>query len=317
MPWLCRARYLDSGSEPQTAKSVAMEAVREPVVLPRWSGTGRWAICLALALGIHAAAAAALLTRWGATPDEVANAPVIMIELATLPVSPVTEPSEMPPGPRQPQAVAEPDTPKVPEKAAEAPPNNSKSPNNSKTPTTPMTAAAVERVAELPPQPQAEPQPADIPPPKPVEKPVDKAVEKKVEKPVEKRLHRRHASLASAPSAAERRAERAAAPTPGAAAYDPDAVPNWKSQLVARLERYKRYPSQAQSRGEQGVTQLAFSVDRDGGVHHARVLRSSGSSLLDEATLALLERAAPLPPPPAELRGTQIAIVVPIRYSIH
>jgi len=51
-------------------------------------------------------------------------------------------------------------------------------------------------------------------------------------------------------------------------------------------------------------------------VHNARIVRSSGSSLLDEATLQLVERAAPLPPPPAEIAGAQIAIAVPIRYSI-
>ena len=47
------------------------------------------------------------------------------------------------------------------------------------------------------------------------------------------------------------------------------------------------------------MAQLAFSVDRSGGVHHARIVRSSGSSLLDESDARLVERAAPLPPPPA------------------
>src|SRR5262249_12645658 len=89
----------------------------------------------------------------------------------------------------------------------------------------------------------------------------------------------------------------------------------WKSQLVARLERYKRYPSEAQSRGEHGVAQLAFSVDRSGGVHNARIVRSSGSSILDRETLTLADRAQPLPPPPPEITGSQIPIVVPIRYN--
>ena len=123
------------------------------------------------------------------------------------------------------------------------------------------------------PTPQAEPLLTVTPPPKPVEKPKEK-------KPKQK-----HASLTSAPSTAEHKAERAAAPTPGAASRNSDALPNWKSQLVARLERYKRYPSEAQARGEHGVAQLAFSVDRSGGVHHARIVRSSGSSLLDRETL--------------------------------
>ena len=132
----------------------------------------------------------------------------------------------------------------------------------------------------------------------------------------EKKPRQVHASLASAPSSAEQRAERAAAPAPGASARDANALPNWRSLLVATLERNKRYPAQAQERGEHGTAELAFSVDRHGGVHRARILRSSGSSLLDSETLAMLERAAPLPPPPVELGGGEISIVVPIRYNI-
>jgi protein TonB len=238
-------------------------------------GTLRWGACFALALGVHAAGAAALLARWSEDSDSVANAPLIMIELSALPVAPDIKPTEVPPGPQQSEAQPELEP-----------------------------AKPVEKTIELPPEPRAEPQLAVTPP------------LKQVEKPAEKKIRQKHASVASAPSTAENKAERAAAAMPGAASHNPDALPNWKSQLVARLERYKQYPSQAQSRGEQGVAQLAFSVDRSGGVHHARIVRSSGSSLLDEATLALVERAAPLPLPPPEISGAQIAIVVPIRYNM-
>jgi protein TonB len=142
-----------------------------------------------------------------------------------------------------------------------------------------------------------------LPPPKPVEKP------KEAKKKVKKRR------IASAPSTADIKADRAAAPLPGASSRDSNALPNWTSQLVAKLERYKRYPSEAQSRGDRGVVRLAFSVDRGGGVHHARVIGSSGSSILDRETLSLIERASPLPPPPPEVGGSQIAVVVPVRYN--
>ena len=52
-----------------------------------------------------------------------------------------------------------------------------------------------------------------------------------------------------------------------------------------------------------------------GGVHHAHVLRSSGSSLLDRDALAWLARAQPLPPPPPEIAGALIPIAVPLRYK--
>ena len=153
---------------------------------------------------------------------------------------------------------------------------------------------------ELPPDPQAEPVVA-MPPPKPVEQPKGK-------KPKQK-----HASLASAPTRAEQQGDRPAAPMPGASSRNSDALPNWKTALVAKLERSKRYPSEG--RGDQGTAQLAFSVDRQGNVHNARITRSSGSSVLDHETLALVQRAQPLPPPPPEVPGAQIPIVVPIRYN--
>ena len=163
----------------------------------------------------------------------------------------------------------------------------------------PQPEKPIEKIA-LPPDPKTEPVVAVTPP-------------LKIEPPKEKKPKRKHASLASAPTRAEQQADRPAAPMPGLSSRSSDAVPNWKTQLVAKLERSKRYPSEA--RGDQGTAQLAFSVDRQGGVHNARITRSSGSSALDHETLALVQRAQPLPPPPPEVPGAQIPITVPIRYN--
>ena len=105
-----------------------MEATREIVIPPRRRETRWWAICIALAFGIHAAAAAALLARWNAQPNQVANAPLILVELETLQVAPETKPAEQPPGPQQPQAAAAPARPKPVEKTAEAPPQQTEAP---------------------------------------------------------------------------------------------------------------------------------------------------------------------------------------------
>lgn len=251
-----------------------MTATRPPSVSRRWSESARWSVCFALALCFHVAGAVALVAKWNEGSDLVANAPLIMIDLAPVAVAPEIVPNDMPPE----QVASRPEEPEPePEKPIEK--------------------------AELPPPEAAKPDVVLPPPPQKVEKPVEKKPKKKK-------------SIASAPSAAPQRADHAAAPMPGAASRDSDAMPNWRSQLVSRLERYKRYPSEAQSRGETGVAQLAFSIDRSGGVHNARIVRSSGSSLLDRETLALVERAQPLPPPPPEVSGSQIAVVVPIRYNV-
>ena len=54
-----------------------------------------------LALCVHGAGAAALLAHWNESTDQIANAPVIAIELAPLPVAPEIKPTELPPGPQQ------------------------------------------------------------------------------------------------------------------------------------------------------------------------------------------------------------------------
>jgi len=245
-----------------------MIAVREATIVRRWPDVLRWAMCLLLALCLHAAGVA-LFLRWNDSPDLVADAPIITVELAVAPVAPDVTPTEIPPGPQQAEAPAA-----EPQEAVDKP------------------DLKLDLVKE-----------ADLPAATPVEK------------VKEKKLKQQRASLASAPSTAEQRAERTAAKTPGAASHNPNAAPSWKSALVARLERYKRYPAEAQSRGEHGVAQLAFSVDRSGGVHHAHIVRGSGSSALDRETLAMVERAAPMPPPPPEITGAQIPIVVPVRYN--
>lgn len=69
-------------------------------------------------------------------------------------------------------------------------------------------------------------------------------------------------------------------------------------------------------RGEQGVVLVVFALDRQGGVSDAHIERSSGHSLLDEEVLALLQRAAPLPPIPPEIAGARLEITVPIAFTL-
>jgi protein TonB len=106
-----------------------------------------------------------------------------------------------------------------------------------------------------------------------------------------------------------------AAPVQGQASPS-NAIPTWKTQIVALLERHKRYPPEAQSRKEQGVAQVFFSLDRQGRVIDSRVVRSSGAAILDEEALALLRRAQPFPAPPAEMPGQQVNLTVPIHFNL-
>jgi protein TonB len=91
----------------------------------------------------------------------------------------------------------------------------------------------------------------------------------------------------------------------------------WEGLLEKRLQRFKRYPTDAQSRGEQGVVLLSFSVDRSGRLLEHHVLRSSGHPALDEEAMSMMERAQPLPPfPPAMTEAKLDDLTVPIQFSL-
>lgn len=69
--------------------------------------------------------------------------------------------------------------------------------------------------------------------------------------------------------------------------------------VLSHLERFQTYPEPARRRGESGTVLIRARVSRHGVVLAAAVVTSSGSKRLDEAALALLNAASPLPEPPA------------------
>jgi periplasmic protein TonB len=91
---------------------------------------------------------------------------------------------------------------------------------------------------------------------------------------------------------------------------------SWQTALVRHLQQYKRYPSEAQSRGDEGVVQLSFTVDRTGHVLNREIVRSSGHRELDNEVMSMIERAQPLPPFPATMPQAKLELTVPIRFSL-
>jgi protein TonB len=122
---------------------------------------------------------------------------------------------------------------------------------------------------------------------------------------------------AAPPSTPAPPAPTVTAPAPGIASVAAGhAVPSWQGSLRAHLERHKRYPGVAQFRRQQGVSTIRFVIDRTGRVLTARLERASGHTSLDEESLALLDRAQPLPLPPDEIPGERIELVVPVQFFL-
>ena len=212
--------------------------------------------------------------------------PAIAIDLAPEPVSVIAPPTDVPPGPQQTLTSAEP----VPEEKPDI---------------------------SAPPSPAVSP-PVLLPKPGKVKKNIKKhEAAPKIKHPAPEKPDQ--AEVTTAPPATQApEAQAMAAPTPGVssshAAHDPV---KWQNALLAQLEKFKRYPSEAMLDHQEGVPTVTFSMDRKGHILTVALASSSGNSLLDQEALALPKRAQPLPVPPDSIEGDIVTLTVPVEFYIH
>ncbi|MDR1111758.1 MAG: TonB family protein [Deltaproteobacteria bacterium] len=105
--------------------------------------------------------------------------------------------------------------------------------------------------------------------------------------------------------------------TPGGTGTgNPNEMNAYKNKVRQRLERRKKYPSAAQSRGLAGTATVSFIVAKDGSVHSSSLVKSSGHQLLDDEAVALPVRCSPLPPLPNSFVGANLKLTVPLKFSV-
>lgn len=88
------------------------------------------------------------------------------------------------------------------------------------------------------------------------------------------------------------------------------------AQLSAWLKRHQEYPEALKQARQQGTVVVRFTLNRQGQLLASSIKQSSGHSQLDQAALALLVSASPLPPLPDELPQQRVTLSVPIDYSL-
>lgn len=86
----------------------------------------------------------------------------------------------------------------------------------------------------------------------------------------------------------------------------------WQKALMAHLNRNKRYPSGAARRSAEVA--VAFTLDRLGHVVSSNVKRSSGDRAFDDAALAMMKKADPVPPPPPAIADDGLTFEVPVVF---
>jgi protein TonB len=108
----------------------------------------------------------------------------------------------------------------------------------------------------------------------------------------------------------------AASAAPPANAVSADVLRQYRIDLAVAARRFRAYPALARTRGWEGVSEVGLLLSPALSAPQVRLFRSSGHEILDEAALRMLSRAAAATPLPDGLRGADVELTLPIRFSL-
>jgi TonB family protein len=232
-----------------------------------------WILAAFVAVGLHLGGAAlALANLRGDEPDVIADPQGIEVGLEAM--SPNGEPSELPPGPDSNESVA---SPELTEQKAEL--KESSLPKD-----IPMEAEDADRAVTM----------------NETKKPVEEEVKESV--------------VPTAASVASPAAEATAMPTSDAEKKSDRSVrirQGWEKDLVAHLDRHKRYPKGLFKTAELSVR---MTLDRLGHVVSVVIEKGSGDPAFDEAALGMVKRSDPVPTPPPLVADDGLTFVLPVIF---
>ncbi len=255
------------------------------------SGTGLWATAFVVTLGLHLGVAALSFANFAATPPPD-DGGYIAIDLVAPPTAPMVDQPDMPVGPESPEVAAQmeastPPTPAVPDD------------------TPPVPAAKADEAMvkdETPPVPPEQKPPEDVKP-DPTQH-------------VELQTEATAPSEAMAPPKIEapRSDHPAAPPIVGKSDADIQERITWVKLLGVHLDRNKRFPVGQHADRKTIEVKLRFQLAADGRVLSVRVVSSSGNAAFDEAALATMKRASPVPAPPPSLLAQTSVFNIPVVF---
>lgn len=111
-----------------------------------------------------------------------------------------------------------------------------------------------------------------------------------------------------------------AAPQPPPVVFDDGErqrqIVDFQRALQRHLIRQMRYPAAARARKEEGIVYVRVAMDRRGNVISAKIQEASGFVELNAEGLAVIQRAQPLPLPPAAVQGDPVDLIVPVTFSL-
>ena len=121
-------------------------------------------------------------------------------------------------------------------------------------------------------------------------------------------------ATATPSSEAIQQGPRSVAPAQGTGESAQRIRATWQKELIAHLDKHKRYPASRSQKSAEIV--IGFALDRTGHVLSTSIVKGSGDAAFDEAALAMVRRSDPVPQPPPLVADEGLSFTLPVIFRI-
>jgi TonB family protein len=121
-------------------------------------------------------------------------------------------------------------------------------------------------------------------------------------------------ATATPSSEAIKQGPRSVTPAQGTGESAKRARVTWQKELVAHLDKHKRYPTQRSQKSAEIL--VSFALDRMGHVLSITIAKGSGDAAFDEAALAMVRKSDPVPPPPPLIADEGLNFTLPVIFKV-
>ncbi len=102
---------------------------------------------------------------------------------------------------------------------------------------------------------------------------------------------------------------------PKAPLFDAQMKASFIAGLYSILNERKNYPKMAKRRKLEGVSQISFTLDKDGSIKRVFLQKSCGHKILDKAALKVVQSIEFYKPIPDAISMASLRLNIPIKYS--
>jgi periplasmic protein TonB len=121
-------------------------------------------------------------------------------------------------------------------------------------------------------------------------------------------------ATATPSSEAIQQGPRSVAPAQGTGESAQRMRATWQRELIAHLDKHKRYPASRSQKSAEIV--IGFALDRMGHVLSTSIVKGSGDAAFDEAALAMVRKSDPVPQPPPVVADEGLSFTLPVIFRI-